>query len=113
MDIVFLLLALTAFVVLLTGGVPIGWVVLLTFVVVLLYMSLRYPSGAADWKAGARESLYMLFSVGVLLILVYVMVAASRVIVFPEGTTLLGWVLGVSFGIMLLAGLAKPEGWRG
>jgi signal transduction histidine kinase len=110
MELVFLLVVFLVFLLLYIGGVPLAWMAIITVFIAFLYIALRYPRGKADWKEGARGSLYLLFTLFVLLLMVYLVVTASSVIDYPDAITTTGWVLGAGFGAMFLASIALPHG---
>lgn len=110
MELVFLLIVLFVFIILYIGGVPLAWMAIITVVIAFLYLAIRYPKGQADWKEGARGGLHLLFTLFVMLLMVYLVVTASRVIEYPDAATTAGWLLGAGFGAMLLASIVLPRG---
>jgi len=90
------------------------WVLLAAFVVYvcLLAVALKYPRTREHWNRDRRETLQILLSAAVFLLLFFLLWYVSANVDWPDAVTVAVWVCAFAFAGLVLAGLFAPRGVR-
>jgi len=80
--------------------------------VCLLAVALKYPRTRANWTRERRETLQILMSATIFLLLFFLLWYVSANVDWPDGVTVAVWVCAFAFLGLLLIGIFAPHGTR-
>lgn len=78
----------------------------------LLAVALKYPRVREHWTRERRETLQLLLSAAVFLMLFFLLWYASATLDWPDAVTITVWVCAFAFAGLVLAGVFAPHGVR-
>jgi FlaA1/EpsC-like NDP-sugar epimerase len=92
----------------------VDWALLVAVIVYicLLAVALRYPRVREHWKRDKRETLQILLSATVFLMLFFLLWYVSASVDWPDAVTVTVWVCAFCFVGLLLVGIFAPHGIR-
>ncbi len=90
----------------------VDWIVLVSVVVYLFLgiIAFKFPRGRGDWHKDWRETLYLMLSAIVFLMLLFLLWYVSAVVSWPPALIVVLWVSAISFFVLVLVGIFVPRG---
>jgi amino acid transporter len=90
--------------------ITIALIVIFLLFVVLISIGVRYPRGRLDWPLDRKNSVSILISVFVFLLLLILSFYVSQQVEWPANTTIIFYVGIIIFGILVVISIILPKG---
>jgi amino acid transporter len=92
----------------------VDWIVLISVVVYLLLsiIAFKFPRGRGDWHKDWRETLYLMLSTIVFLMLLFLLWYVSAVVSWPPALIVVLWASVITLIVLVLVGIFVPHGIR-
>ena len=90
------------------------WIMLIAFAIYIFLMTLafKFPRTRDNWTKDRKESIQILMSATVFLMLFFLLWYVSYLVEWPDGITITVWVIAFTFLGLLLIGIFAPQGIR-
>ncbi|MFW5907352.1 MAG: hypothetical protein ACOC55_01315 [Candidatus Natronoplasma sp.] len=111
-DRVLIFLTVIGFIILLTLGVSPTWSIFLLIFLIIGYMGLRYPTGRPDWSADKKETAYLVLTLVVVLLMIYLLYTVFTIVTFPSAVVILVWASAIGFAVLFLLSVIYPQGFK-
>lgn len=109
-DTFLLILTVVAFILLLSIGVGPIWSLFIISYTVLACISIMYPSGLYDWDMDKKESAGLLLTIGVVLLMIFLIYKVLTTATLPSVVLILTWGSTISMVVLFIVSLFFPSG---
>ncbi|MFO7618539.1 MAG: hypothetical protein R6W91_02620 [Thermoplasmata archaeon] len=88
------------------------WILLISFIIYVCLMAVgfKYPRTREHWTKERKQTLQILMSATVFLMLFFLLWYVSATVDWPDGVLMTFWVCVFAFAGLLLAGIFAPQG---
>lgn len=109
-DTFLLILTVVGFILLLSIGVGPFWSLFIVSYTILACISIMYPTGLYDWDMDKKESAGLLLTLGVVLLMIFLIYKVLTTATLPSVVLLLTWGSTLSMAVLFLMSLFFPSG---